>query len=522
MSLSPFLDLLDSTHPHPVVSPEQVSKWSQQFSVLTGLEVYPRSLAMSHLGVFFMAKKGHDKYLAIFSEARIPGFEGDSRTLNIHGRMLCLQICPTIPENALSLRRTLLFTAPRVWGLRRSAGLGDRLGLATPGHVRALREHHFAPIFAQQSVREMQRLGRTPEDVLEAACWGVFQEGWQQGFGADADHLKTQDDVDRSVTAEFTFYTIDSSDHVDDNADHDPATRLEAKIQSLPWDVLEASPADLEGLYLGKRFFLDGYVLEIDKASLVRAAVKYGRAVAHTANLYRHLASRMGTTPFELEISLDETDSPTTVLEHFFVAGELKRLGVEWISLAPRFMGRFEKAVDYIGDLDAFEESVARHAAVARVMGPYKLSLHSGSDKFSIYPIVARHAGEHVHLKTAGTSYLEALRIVAGSDPGLFRRIMAFALECYQGDRESYHVSADPSRVTAPAELKDTELSSVLDQHDGRQILHVTFGSVLTARNMDGTTRFRDRLFESLHSNEEAYYEALRAHLERHLALFEG
>jgi len=75
MSLSPFLDLLDSTHPHPVVSPEQVSKWSQQFSVLTGLEVYPRSLAMSHLGVFFMAKKGHDKYLAIFSEARIPGFE---------------------------------------------------------------------------------------------------------------------------------------------------------------------------------------------------------------------------------------------------------------------------------------------------------------------------------------------------------------------------------------------------------------------------------------------------------------
>jgi len=90
--------------------------------------------------------------------------------------MLCLQICPTIPENALSLRRTLLFTAPRVWGLRRSAGLGDRLGLATPGHVRALREHHFAPIFAQQSVREMQRLGRTPEDVLEAACWVFFRK----------------------------------------------------------------------------------------------------------------------------------------------------------------------------------------------------------------------------------------------------------------------------------------------------------------------------------------------------------
>ena len=119
------------------------------------------------------------------------------------------------------------------------------------------------------------------------------------------------------------------------------------------------------------------------------------------------------------------------------------------MSLAPRFVGRFEKGVDYIGDLGELEKDVAAHAALARHFGPYKLSLHSGSDKFSVYPIAARLAKGLVHLKTAGTSYLEALRTAAAVDPAFFRAIYAFARERYDTDKASYHVSAELGKAPA-------------------------------------------------------------------------
>jgi hypothetical protein len=263
----------------------------------------------------------------------------------------------------------------------------------------------------------------------------------------------------------------------------------------------------------------DGSVVSFDEETLLRAAVKYGRALAHTAKMHRHLAAKTGRRPFELEMSVDETATPTSVAEHVFVARELRRLGVQWVSLAPRFVGEFEKGVDYIGDLGEFERSFAGHVAVAQHFGPYKISIHSGSDKFSIYPIAARLAGNLVHLKTAGTSYLEALRAIARVDPGLFREIMAFAVERYPEDRASYHVSADLAKVPSAKGLREAELPGVLDQFDTREALHVTFGSVLTAK-ADGRPRFRDRLLRALAENEEVHYETVRAHLERHIRPF--
>src|ERR671939_1951620 len=108
--------------------------------------------------------------------------------------------------------------------------------------------------------------------------------------------------------------------------------------------------------------------------------------------MYRHLEKVMGTRPFELEMSVDETETVTTLAEHVYIASELKRLGVRWVSLAPRYVGHFEKGVDYIGDLEALRADLAGHAAIARALGPYKLSLHSGSDKFSVYPIITEAA----------------------------------------------------------------------------------------------------------------------------------
>jgi hypothetical protein len=190
---------------------------------------------------------------------------------------------------------------------------------------------------------------------------------------------------------------------------------------------------------------------------------------------------------------------------------------VRWVSLAPRFVGRFEKGVDYIGDLDELEADLAAHAAIARELGPYKLSLHSGSDKFSVYPIAARQTRGLVHLKTAGTSYLEALRTVASLDPGLFREIYAFARERYETDRASYHVSARLDRTPAADQVPEADIVSLVDSFDSREVLHVTFGSVLTEPSESGGFRFRHRLLDLLARNPEAYAGHLEAHFLRHL-----
>jgi hypothetical protein len=490
---------------------------------VAGLSVYPPSIASRGGVLFFLGRRDTDnKFLGIIhAGAAIAGeFTGEAREVTLDDSTLILTLCPTNHANAVALRRALPFTTPIPLGLRKSVGCGDRLGLATPGHVRAVRKGDMAPIFAQQSIREMTRTQRTPEQVMDDATWGVFQEGWREGFGADADHLKTLEDIDHCVAAGFIFYTVDPGDHVDNAADADDIATLGLKVEALPWADLEASPDDLRRTYLGRELDVGDFAITFSEEELLRAAAKYGRAVAHTVHMYRHVADQMGDQAFELEMSVDETETPTTIPEHYFVASELNRLGVKWVSLAPRYVGRFEKGVDYIGDLDAFEADFAQHVAIAKALGPYKLSLHSGSDKFSIYPIFARVAGDLVHLKTAGTSYLEALRAIAGIDPGLFREILAFAFERYNEDRASYHVSADPAKVSTPDQLADDDLATVLDDFDGREMLHVTFGSVLTVKDSAGDYRFRDRLLDALRADEEAHYAALEAHFDRHIAPF--
>ncbi|MCR4408081.1 MAG: tagaturonate epimerase family protein [Anaerolineae bacterium] len=489
------------------------------------MHVYPRSIVASRGVVFFLGRQEQTKWLGLLyrdGSTDAARFSGQEQGVELE-QLLILRLCPADHANAVALRRTLPFTAPQVVGGRKSFGFGDRLGLATPGHVRAVRKApHIVPVFAQQSIREMERSGRTPEQVLDDATWGVFQEGWRDGFGADADHLKTTADVDVCVEAGYTMYTVDPGDHVDNEAVRASLGTLKRKAETLPWDVLESSPQDLYAAYLDRTFDLGGgLVVRFSEETLLRAAVKYGRAVVHSTALYRHLAGRMGAgQDFELEVSVDETETPTTPEEHFFVASELKRLGVRWVSLAPRFVGRFEKGVDYIGDLKQFETEFAKHVTIARAMGPYKLSVHSGSDKFSIYPIVARLGGDLIHVKTAGTSYLEALRALTGIDPDLFRDILAFARSRYQADRATYHVSADLAKVPWPDQLSDAALIGVLDTFDGRQVLHVTFGSVMTGKNEQGDYRFRQRLLDALRANEEVYYAALEKHLGRHLAPF--
>ncbi len=380
-------------------------------------------------------------------------------------------------------------------GLNASFGFGDRLGLATPGHILACKGTRFYPVFAQQSVRENARTGRTLQQVLGDAQRAVEEAGWHGPWGADADHLKKVSELAEFVDAGYTFFTVDPGEHVDNSADFNPISVLEKKSAEYDW-------SDLQATYLAKA---EDYGFGVfDREKLLRAVVKYGKAIAFSVEMYTELCKLKGQ--FDFEVSIDETDAPTTALEHYFIVNELTRRGVKFTSVAPRFIGSFEKGVDYIGDLQALDAEFALHAAVTAKFGNYKISLHSGSDKLSVYPLMVKHWGERLHVKTAGTSYLEGLRIIAGVKADLFEKIWKLGLERYATDRLTYHVSADPAKVA-----KVTQLPDLLNDFHAREILHVSFGSAIQL--------FGTEIKKTLVDNMPAYSDDLSRHFKKHLDL---
>lgn len=412
---------------------------------------------------------------------------------------------------------------PVTLGIAPSFGFGDRIGLATPGHVLAMKEAGagILPIYPQQSIREMARTVREPIAVMTEAMDAAIASGWTGPIGADADHLKTPEDVDRTAAVGFTFFTIDPSDDVDEKSDSYDEATLRAKF-----DGIRGNVAWYDG-YLGKDINLpNGTVIKLDEESCMRCAVKYGKAIIAALKLadYIKLVHEKIGRDYEIELSVDETDQPTTLAEHYIIADQCLSNGMKLVSLAPRFIGEMEKGVDYIGDTVALEASLADHNAIAELLGPYKLSLHSGSDKISMYPALARATKGRFHVKTAGTSYLEALRVAARHDKALFRRIVQFARERYDVDKATYHVHATVAGTPAPADLPDDtaiereylELWSEVPEglgftKAGRQILHCTFGSVLTDPTLGGELR------SVLESHTDTYAEVLSDHFARHL-----
>lgn len=404
-------------------------------------------------------------------------------------------------------------------GLKKSFGFGDRLGSATPGHLAASKKYDFAPIFAQQSIREMSRTRRTPSQVMDAAVKSLEAAGYEGAWGADADHLKNADDAKATADAGFCFFTIDPSDHVNNGADTMNTSNLEAENERLVADGIFES-ADWMADYLDKPFEVSETLsLAFGKEHLLRAAVKYGRAIAHSAQMSQDIDRIHGGRPYEIEISVDETDTPTTPLEHLFFGLELKKRGVRAISLAPRFVGDFEKGIDYKGDLQEFERQLVQHVAIAKYCGPYKISVHSGSDKFSIYPIAGRVCGDLIHVKTAGTSYLEALRVVVRTNLDLFKEIVAYSVGRFEEDKKTYHISTSMNDITAIHAANATEFEQAyLNENVGRQLLHVTFGSVLTVGKSPDGKEFGPAIRAILEDRPDLHEEVLEKHFTKHLS----
>ena len=408
---------------------------------------------------------------------------------------------PMTHENACVLRKLFPFTAP-VRGLKNTAsfGLGDRLGIATPGHIDLLSNNDVFPVFAQQSIRELNLTGRTYEDVLDAVSFAVFREGYKKGFGADGDHLKTVKDIEYALSLNFSMITLDCSEHIkNENADNYPL------------------PEQYKNKYIDKTFNIEGITLVFSEAALKECAVIYGEAINFIIEIFNKFFSA-GKRTADFEISIDETVSITTPLQHFFVAKELLDAGVSFESLAPRFCGEFQKGIDYIGDIAQFEKEIKIHAAIARFFG-YKLSIHSGSDKFSVFPVIRNVTNGRFHIKTAGTNWLEAMRVTARKDPSLYREIHSFALTAFNEAKKYYHVTTDISRIPDISLVNDTDLPKLFENNDARQLIHITYGMILNHKKDDGTYVFKERLYKLWRQNENAYRKALAGHIGRHLEL---
>lgn len=402
---------------------------------------------------------------------------------------------PLDHEAAEYLRGRFPFTAPvPVLRRPRTFGVGDRLGIACPGHIRVFEHYDATPVLAQQSIRELTLTHRTYEDVLDVVTFAVFREHFTGGFGADGDHLKRPEDVAYALGLGYTMITLDCSEHIKGDVDTKPLS------------------AETRTRYLGRDFDIgEGLALTFDEAELSKIAYIYDDAIDFAVSIWERFFVEGGANA-DFEISIDETATPTTPLQHFYVASELTRRGVKPATVAPRFCGEFQKGIDYIGDLEQFDREMAVHAALARNFG-YKLSIHSGSDKFSAFPSIGKHTRGIFHVKTAGTNWLEAMRVVAEKDPSLYREVHAYALEAFPEATVYYHVTTNLGNIPALDTLSDAELPGLFDNNDARQLIHITYGLILDHAD------FRARLYHLWRMEAEAYAEALERHIGKHMQL---
>lgn len=287
-----------------------------------------------------------------------------------------------------------------------SIGVGDRFAHQAKAQLSACQllaadGVDVVPVW-NKSNREHMFIGSEPSSVLAAAQAAVAALGWTKGWHVDADHigLKT---VDRFLP-HSDFFTLDVADFIGKPAAPEAIASFVAKHPELT-DTVNIAGIDRP--------------FAITKAEVERVAGKFLFAVQEAGKIYRHIAAAKGADNFIAEVSMDETDSPQTPPELLIILAAIADEGIPAQTIAPKFTGRFNKGVDYVGDLKQFERefhddlAVIAHAVKAYGLpANLKLSVHSGSDKFSLYPIIRRTLpkfGAGLHLKTAGTTWLEEL-----------------------------------------------------------------------------------------------------------------
>ena len=475
--------------------------------VFGSTKVYESSVTNLGECTLAMVKQGNKRYL--LAEGQGPIFEELEGTVKES-----FKLAPLTHQNRLVLNKYLPYTIPVANTKRKnSIGLGDRLGEATFGHIKALKDSDAFPIFAQQSIRELNFTKRTYAQVIDCAAFAVFQEGYTSGYGADGDHLKKSEEIIQELDLGATMITLDSSEKIDNEIMNLTPAQVKKRYEKIPEDIR----THYESEYLGKTFALGEGSLKFEPLQLQKDILTYYKAIDFIEEIHRDIIVQ-SERPLDFEISIDETATPTLPESHLLIALELKRRNIKISTLAPRFIGEFQKGIDYIGDLALFEEDLNKHIAISEAFG-YRLSIHSGSDKFSIFPILAKNIKGSFHVKTAGTNYLEALKLVALKDAQLYREIHTHALERFSDATNFYHVTTDLSAIKPLCEVSDAELPTYLRDNNARQLLHITFGYILQDKDEKGSFLFKDRLYTLLSDEEDAYKDLLAQHIGKHLEL---
>jgi len=371
---------------------------------------------------------------------------------------------------------------------RFSIGVGDRFAhqakaqlmacvLAAKGGVEVI------PVW-NKSNREHVIIGSEPAAVREAADRAVAELGWKKPYFCDADHINLST-VDRFLKS-CDFYTIDVADFIGQKADQGDIAAVVERHRGLEGMIRLPGVAG---------------TLEVTPELLQHVAEKFFAAVRQAGIIYRTIESEKGQGSFVAEISMDETDSAQTPLELLLILAFIADEKIPIQTIAPKFSGRFNKGVEYVGDLEQFSREFELDiAAIAYAVEHFdlsrnlKLSVHSGSDKFSIYPAIhaaMKKSGAGVHLKTAGTTWLEEVMGLAeagGDGLALAKEIYAEAWAHRDDLCGPYAtvIDIDPARLPLPKEVSgwsSGQFASAL-QHDARssaynsslrQLLHVGF-----------------------------------------------
>lgn len=464
-----------------------------------------RTLNGMQFGIFRTAQ---DRLLAIWNGTD-SAFSGEAK---MEGGESWLE-CPLTHENCNALRARFPYTIPvSLRGKDVSIGLGDRLGLVAGAHIRALEGTGAFPVIAQQSRRELNLTGRSYAQMLDDVAWQVFEAGYEGGYGADGDHLKTLDEVISAIDDGATMITLDCSDYIVPSAH---AMTAEAAEEFCRENFSVQQLAMWYDCYCGKSFQLNnGDVVSFVEDTFAQLLVTYGASLDFIKTVYNKAIIK---APHEVsfEISIDETEIPTTPEAHYFIAHQLEKMQIKADSIAPRFCGEFQKGIDYIGNTAQFEKEFKVHVAIANEFG-YRISVHSGSDKFSVFPYVGKLSGYRFHLKTSGTSWVEAVRVIAMCNPMLFRRMAAFSCLHFEEARKYYHVSASTERFPDLRHIADESLPALLDEIDVRQIMHITYGFLLQAKDESGKDIFRSDIYRTLQENRDVLNDVISSHIRRH------
>jgi hypothetical protein len=366
-------------------------------------------------------------------------------------------------------------------------GVGDRFAHQASAQlqaflVAAVEGVDIVPVW-NKSNREHTIIGSEPAGTRAAADAAVAALGWDKDYHLDADHINLTT-VDRFI-APCDFFTLDVADDIGHAA---PPADVEAFLDKHP-ELLGS--IDIEGI---------DAPFDISREEAARIANKFLLATQKAGAIYRHILAAKGTD-FITEVSMDETDSPQTPAELLIILAALSDQHVPIQTIAPKFTGRFNKGVDYVGDVAQFEKEFNDDLAViAHAIKRYglpstlKLSVHSGSDKFSIYPAIRRalqRSGAGLHVKTAGTNWLEELigLAEAGGDAlALAKEIYAKALDYKEALCQPYAtvIDIDDSKLPSAADVNNWSSEQYVNalrhiptnpQYNPhfRQLLHVGF-----------------------------------------------